>query len=89
MARTKFSNPFKNRTNRFNHLEAGKYHTTSVDEGIYLLYRRGPKKSMWYVRIPKAGEGQKWQRPLGLADDYQNADGRNILNYVQAIYLAK
>ncbi len=89
MARTKFSNPFKNRTNRFSHLEAGKYHTTSVDEGIYLLYRRGPKKSMWYVRVPAAGEGQRWQRPLGLADDYQDADGRDVLSYVQASDLAK
>ncbi len=70
MPRIKRDNPFENRTNRFKHLTAGQYHQTTVDEAVYLLYRRGRKKSMWYIR-PHGRE----QRPLALADDYQDADG--------------
>ena len=59
MARTIHSNPFKSRTNRFNLLDAGKYHSTVVDEGIYLVYRRGPKKSMWYALIKARNSHEK------------------------------
>ena len=83
MAQTKRDNPFETRTNRRNKLKAGPYHQTTVDEGIYLLYRRGAKKSMWYVRL-RSGQ----QKPLGLADDYQDADGKDVLTYFQAAQLA-
>ena len=83
MPRIKRDNPFENRTNRFKHLAAGQYHQTTVDEAVYLLYRRGRKKSMWYIR-PHGRE----QRPLALADDYQEADGTDVLSYFQAARLA-
>jgi len=80
---TRQQNDFRNRTNRFKHLAAGKYHQTIADEGIYLLYRRGPKKSVWYVR-PRGAQ----QRSIGLADDYQDADGDDVLTYHQAVQVA-
>ena len=83
MPATRQQNDFRNRTNRFKHLEAGKYHQTIADEGVYLLYRRGPKKSVWYVR-PRSGK----QRSIGLADDYQDADGEDVLTYHQAAQAA-
>ena len=78
LPRLKRANPFETRTARFKHLKTGVYHQTTVDEKIYLLYRRGKKKSMWYVRTGKE------QKPLGLADDHQGADGKDILTYFQA-----
>lgn len=83
MPATRQANDFRNRTNRFKQLEAGRYHQTIADEGIYLLYRRGPKRSVWYVRLR---DGK--QRSLGLADDYQDADGENVLTYTQAMHAA-
>ena len=83
MPATRQQNDFRNRTNRFRTLKTGKYHQTIADEGIYLLYRRGPKRSAWYVR-PRGGQ----QRCIGLADDYQDADGDAVLTYHQAVQIA-
>ena len=83
MPKTRRRNDFENRTNRFKYLEAGRYHQAVADEGVYLLYRRGPKKSVWYMRA----RGGK-QRAIGLADDYQDADGETVLTYFQAIQQA-
>jgi integrase len=88
MARAKHSNPFVNRTNRLKQLAANKEHWTPADEGISLGYRRGKYKSVWYVRR-YCGNGKYEQRPLGLADDYQDADGADILTYYQAQNRAK
>lgn len=83
MARTKRYNPFETRTGRFK-LAAGRYHATTVGTGVKLYYRRGDKRSTWYVRR----SGVNGQVVLGTADDYQDADGREVLNYFQAVKLA-
>ncbi len=83
MPRVKRSNSFEKRTGRFKHLKAERYHQTTVDEGVYLIYRRGRRKSMWYVRPA----GREF-RALATADDYQDADGRDVLTYFQAARLA-
>ncbi len=88
MARTKRANPFETRSNREKHLAASKYHWTPVDEGIQLGYRRGMLKSMWFCRRYVGGKKYE-QKPLAAADDYQDADGRDILTYFQASNLAK
>ena len=88
MPRSQRSNSFGKRTARFRELSAGKEHWTAVDEGVSLGYRRGKTKSVWYVRTYQGG-GQYKQRPIGLADDYQDADGEQILTYFQAQNRAK
>ena len=88
MPRSQRNNAFGKRTARFRELSAGKEHWTPADEGVSLGYRRGKTKSVWYVRTYQ-GSGKYKQRPIGLADDYQDADGEQILTYFQAQNRAK
>ncbi len=88
MPRSQRSNSFGTRTSRFKHISAGKEYWTPADEGVSLGYRRGKTKSVWYVRTYQGG-GKYKQRPIGLADDYQDADGEQILTYFQAQDRAK
>ena len=88
MPRSQRNNSFGARSARFKHLSTGKESWTAVDEGISLGYRRGKTKSVWYVRTYK-GSGKYEQKPIGLADDYQDADGEQILTYFQAQDRAK
>ncbi len=82
------SSSFGKRSARFRLLEADKEHWTACDEGVYLGYRRGKTKSVWYVRR-YVGSGRYVQKSIGLADDYQDADGENVLTYFQAQSRAK
>jgi integrase len=82
------STAFQKRSARFKRLKANKEHWTAADEGIALGYRRGKHKSVWYVRR-YCGNGKYEQRAIGLADDYQDADGDNVLTYFQAQTRAK
>ncbi len=88
MPRSQRNNSFGKRSSRFKHLSAGKEHWTAADEGVSLGYRRGKTKSVWYVRTYK-GSGKYEQKPIGLADDYQDADNEQILTYFQAQNRAK
>ncbi len=88
MPRSQRSNSFGTRTSRFKHISVGKEYWTPADEGVSLGYRRGKIKSVWYVRTYQGG-GKYKQRPIGLADDYQDADGEQILTYFQAQDRAK
>lgn len=84
MPRVQPSTTFSRRTNRLNSLSANKYHSLAVGEGTYLVYRRGKKKSMWYVRRRVDCS----QKPLGVADDYHDSDGDDVLTYFEAVSLA-
>lgn len=88
VARSKQSNRFSNRTQRFKHLAAEKQYWTPIDEGIALGYRRGKLKSMWYMRHYR-GDGKYASRALALVDDYQDADGERVLSFFQAQDAAK
>lgn len=88
MPRSQPSSSFGKRSGRFKHLGAGKEHWTPADEGIALGYRRGKTKSVWYLRR-YMGNGKYEQCVIGLADDYQDADGDNVLTYFQAQARAK
>ncbi len=81
MPRVQPSTTFSRRTNRLNSLSANAYHSLAVGEGVYLVYRRGRTKSMWYVRRREDSS----QRPLGVADDYLDADGDEVLTYFEAV----
>ncbi len=84
MPRTQSSLTFSRRTNRLNNLRGSAYHSLTVGEGIYLVYRRGRTKSMWYVRRREDGS----QKPLGVADDFHESDGEDVLTYYEAVLLA-
>lgn len=88
MPRGQRNNAFGKRTNRFKQLESDRNHWTPVDEGIALGYRRGKTKSVWYVRR-YVGAGRYEQSPIGLADDYRDADGLDVLSFYQAQDRAK
>jgi hypothetical protein len=55
--------------------------------GVHLLYRRNKTAGPFMVRVCRGDED--WTEPLGTADDYDEADGKNILTYWQAQDLAR
>jgi integrase len=79
---------FEKRTNRIKKLAANKDHWHPCDENVYVGYRRSKTKSVWMVRRYIGNRQYKWAR-IGLADDYQEADGENVLTFFQAQDRAK
>jgi integrase len=53
-----------------------------VTPGLFLGYRKGTRGGVWLVR--KSEDGQKIKRTLGAADDYQDANNIDVLNFKQA-----
>jgi hypothetical protein len=56
--------------------------------GISLGYRRNQTAGTWVARLAD-GKGGNWTKAIGSADDYSDADGRNVLDYWQALDAAK
>ena len=56
--------------------------------GLSLGYRRNQGPGTWSIRAAD-GKGGEWEKRIGAADDYEPADGRRILNYVQAVDQAR
>jgi integrase len=82
MARSARNSSLENRTARLK-LAVEKQHTVTIGQGLILLYRRGAKSSTWYARIYK-GEKKYLLKTLGQVDDFQDANGVDILDYFQA-----
>jgi integrase len=57
-----------------------------VSPGIALGYRRNEGPGTWSVRVT---HGAQWVKRIGLADDYEAADGKAVLTYWQAIDAAR
>jgi integrase len=55
--------------------------------GVHLLYRRNKTAGPFMVRVCRGAED--WTGLLGIADDYDEADGKNVLTYWQAQDLAR
>ncbi len=51
---------------------------TKLSPGIFLGYRRNAGPGTWSVRSTD-GHGGDWIKRLGLADDFEPADGRNVM----------
>ncbi|MGA7750344.1 MAG: tyrosine-type recombinase/integrase [Gallionella sp.] len=81
MARSTRNSNLENRTARLL-LPVGKMHYVAIGKGLILTYRRGERTSTWYFKIPD-GDGYLVAK-LGQADDYQDANGVDILDYFQA-----
>lgn len=59
-----------------------------VKPGVGLGYRRNRTAGTWVVRVAD-GKGGNWTEAIGLADDYDEANGDGILDYWQAQDKAK
>jgi integrase len=64
------------------------YDFTTISPGIALGYRRNSAAGTWVVRVAD-GKGGNWTKRVGLADDYEDADGTHVLTWWQAIEQAR
>lgn len=55
----------------------------SIDAGMHLGYRKGPRKASWLARY-RCEDGRYLKTVLGLADDIQDADGTHIYSFSEA-----
>jgi integrase len=55
----------------------------NVAPGIRLGYRRTKSAGTWVLRAAD-GQGGEWQARIGIADDYEPADGEHVLTFWQA-----
>jgi integrase len=66
----------------------GKPYTARVASGIRIGYRRNRTAGAWSV-LCSTGEGGTWLKRFAWADDFEDADGKTILDYWQACEAAK
>lgn len=71
------------RSNRLKKPIAKKPVFTRIGPGIGLGYRRNRTAGTWVVRVAD-GKGGNWTEAIGLADDYDDANGETVLDYWQA-----
>ena len=57
-----------------------------VHSGLSVGYYRGKKSGSWTIR--RSVDGRKLYQRIGIADDYSDADGKNVLSYGQAVQRA-
>jgi len=54
-----------------------------IGPGLGLGYRRNATAGTWVVRVAD-GKGANWTKAIGLADDFNDADGKTVLDFWQA-----
>jgi integrase len=59
------------------------YDFTTISPGIALGYRRNRSAGTWVLRAAD-GRGSSWTKRVGLADDFEAADGEHVLTFWQA-----
>ena len=64
------------------------YSGSSLGRGISLLYRRNKTNGTWVVKASD-GHGAYWTKAIALADDFEDADAKNVLTFYQAQDAAK
>lgn len=64
------------------------YSGPTLARGISLMYRRNKTNGTWVLKASN-GHGAYWTKAIGLADDYEDADGKNVLTFFQAQDVAK
>jgi len=83
MARSLRDSRLETRSHRLR-LEKGKPHWLKLDEGLSLVYRRNAQGvGTWSVRLTDKS-GRREMKAIGVADDYQDANGVTILTFAQA-----
>jgi integrase len=64
------------------------YAGPTLARGISLMYRRNKTNGTWVLKASN-GHGAYWTKGFGLADDYEDSDGKNVLTFYQAQDQAK
>lgn len=82
------SSTLETRTARLKLPKQRKPYWITVAPGISLGYRRNAGPGAWNVRAAD-GKGGNWIKSFGIADDQENADGANVLDFWQAADKAK
>jgi integrase len=57
-----------------------------IHTGLHIGYYKGAKSASWVVRTWEGGQNNT--KKIGLADDYADADGREVLSYGDAVKVA-
>jgi integrase len=64
------------------------YSGPSLARGISLMFRRNKTNGTWVLKASD-GHGAYWTKGFALADDFEDADGKNVLTFHQAQDAAK
>jgi integrase len=64
------------------------YTGPTLARGISLMYRRNKTNGTWVLKASN-GHGAYWTKGFGLADDFEDSDGKNVLTFYQAQDQAK
>ena len=64
------------------------YSGPSLARGISLMYRRNGTNGTWVIKASD-GHGAYWTKGFALADDFEDADAKNVLTFYQAQDAAK
>jgi integrase len=64
------------------------YSGPSLARGIALMYRRNKTNGTWVLKASN-GHGAYWTKAFALADDFEDADAKNVLTFYQAQDQAK
>ena len=64
------------------------YSGPTLARGISLMYRRNKTNGTWVLKASN-GHGAYWTKVIGLADDYEDSDGKNVLSFFEAQDVAK
>lgn len=88
MARTDRGSNLHSRTARLKLKEGKRHFAKSFQRAVAVGYRRGGRRSSWFVRIA-IGDGLYTMIQLGTADDFTEADGVDVLDYFQATEKAR
>src|SRR3954453_16696387 len=59
------------------------YSGPSLARGISLMYRRNQNGGTWVMKSSNGG-GSYWTKAFALADDFEDADAKNVLTFYQA-----
>jgi integrase len=83
------SSKLENRSARLRLARRKKPYSVPIMRGVHLLYRRNKTAGPWMVRVCR--DGDDWTSPIddAVADDFDDADGKNVLTYWQAQDLAR
>ncbi len=83
MARSIRNNILEGRTNRLKLPVARKPAWVRIGDGLSLGYRRNQTAGTWVARLAD-GRGGYSTKAIGAADDYEEANGKDVLDYWQA-----
>lgn len=64
------------------------YAGPSLARGVALMYRRNKTNGTWVLKASD-GHGAYWTKVIGIADDFEDADGKAVLTFFQAQDAAK